>query len=182
MISLNVLLFIFIILFGLIGSMRGWAKELLVTTSVILALFIITVLERFVPFIQQNLAVSEAGKVTLFWLRVTIVTVLVFFGYQSPNIPRLAATNRFARERLQDGLLGLFLGALNGYLFFGTIWFYLNNAGYPFPSVIIPPQEGTVLSENVKRILPLLPPHWLGQPAIYFAVAIAFAFILVVFI
>ena len=32
------------------------------------------------------------------------------------------------------------------------------------------------------RILAFLPPHLLGSPAIYFAVAIAFVFVLVVFI
>lgn len=179
MIGLNVLFWIFVILFGLIGSMRGWAKELLVSFAVILALFFIKVLEAFVPFIRDTLLFNPGAP--LFWMRIGILTALVFFGYQSPNIPRLASGNRFARERLQDTLLGLFLGALNGYLIFGTLWFYLHESGYPFP-IIIPPQPGTAIGEAADRIIPILPPRWLGTPAIYFAVAIAFAFVLVVFI
>jgi UDP-N-acetylmuramate--alanine ligase len=67
----------------------------------------------------------------------------VLFGYQSPNIPRLAGTGRFARDRLQDSLLGFVLGAINGYLVWGTIWFYLNNAGYPFPQIFSPLPPGS---------------------------------------
>jgi uncharacterized membrane protein required for colicin V production len=179
MISLNVIFWIYVIFFALIGAMRGWAKELLVSFAVILALFIITVLERFVPFIRDNLAFNQ--PTTLFWMRIVIMAALVFFGYQSPNIPRLASNNRFARDRIQDILLGIFLGAVNGYLVIGTLLFYLNDARYPFP-IILPPQPGTVAGEATLRLLTWMPPTWLGTPMIYFAVALAFAFVLVVFI
>jgi hypothetical protein len=178
MIGLNFSFWTFVILFGLIGGMRGWAKELLVTFGMILALFILTVLEKYIPFVRDGLANTPE---TLFWMRTSVVVALVFFGYQSPNIGKLAGTGRFARERLQDALLGLFLGAINGFLIFGTIWFYLNEAGYPFPE-IIPPADGTASGEAAKALLPLFAPAWLGTPMIYFAVAISFAFVLVVFL
>jgi uncharacterized membrane protein required for colicin V production len=178
MIGLHVLFYIFVMLFALVGLTRGWAKELLVSFSVILAMFMITVLERFVPFIRDSLTFSQGAP--LFWLRTIILVALVFFGYQSPNLARLAGTGRFARERLQDSLLGLFLGALNGYLIWGTVLFYLEAAGYPF-RFIIPPPTGEQ-AEALTRLIAILPPAWLGTPTIYFAVAIAFAFVLVVFI
>lgn len=180
MVSLVVVFWMYVILFAVIGAMRGWARELLVSFSLILALFIISVLERFVPFIYNTLA---SNAPTLFWLRSGIIIALIFFGYQTPNIPRLSANNRFARERLQDILLGVFLGALNGYLIAGTIWFYLHAAGYPFANLISPPPEGTALFETTQRMMALMPPDLLGgSSAIYFAVALAFAFVLVVFI
>ncbi len=179
MISLNVIFWMFVILFGLIGSMRGWAKELLVTFSVILSMFILTVLERFVPFIRDTLPVS--APTSLFWLRVLVLLSLAFFGYQTPNLPKLAGTGRFARERLQDTLLGFFLGSINGYLLVGTIWYFLNDARYPFP-IVLPPDPNSPMGQAALRLLPFLPPHWLGTPVIYFAVALAFVFILVVFI
>ena len=178
MVSLVVIFWMYVILFAVIGAMRGWARELLVAFSVVLALFITTVLERFVPFITNTLG---AIPPTLFWLRTAIVIALVFFGYQTPNIPRLAAQNRFARDRLQDILLGVFLGALNGYLIVGTIWYYLHAAGYPFPNLIEQP-SGNVLTVT-NQMMALMPPQLLGgSSAIYFAVALAFAFVLVVFI
>ena len=48
MVSLTVLFWMYIILFAFIGTIRGWAKELLVTFGVILAIFIITVLLPFI--------------------------------------------------------------------------------------------------------------------------------------
>ncbi len=180
MVSLVVVFWMYVILFAVIGAMRGWARELLVAFSVILALFIIAVLTRFIPFINTTLASIPP---TLFWLRTAIVIALVFFGYQTPNIPRLSGNSRFARERLQDILLGIFLGALNGYLIAGTIWFYLNAAGYPFPNLISAPPAGTQLADTTARMMTLMPPQLLGgSSAIYFAVALAFAFVLVVFI
>lgn len=179
MVSLNVIFWTFVILFGMIGAMRGWARELLVTFGVILSLFILSVMERFVPFIQDLLASGE--HVTLFWVRTLLVVGMVFFGYQTPNIPRLAETGRFMRDRFQDSLLGIFLGAINGFLIFGSIWYFLSDANYPF-EIITPPVAGTPGAEAAEALLPFLPPEWLTSPAIYFAVAIAFIFVLVVFL
>lgn len=175
MVSLNVLFWLMVILFGLIGSMRGWAKELLVTFGVVLSVFLITILERWVPFISKT--ITFEGGAAQFWMRTIILLAVIFFAYQTPNLTKLAGSNRFARERLQDSLLGLFLGAVNGYLVFGSIWYWLHFAKYPFPDIVSEPA-----SEAALALINLLPPHWLGTPVIYFAVAIAFAFVLVVFI
>ena len=59
MISLDVIFWMYVFLFALIGAMRGWARELLVSFSVILSLFVLSVLERFVPFIRDTLAVTN---------------------------------------------------------------------------------------------------------------------------
>jgi hypothetical protein len=176
MLSLTFVFWMFVALFALIGAMRGWARELLVSFAVILALFIISVLEHFVPFMRDTITGESR-----FWVRSGILAVLAFFGYQTPNLPRLAGSNRFIRETLQDTLLGLFLGALNGYLIFGTLWFYLHDAGYPFP-YITAPNAADALGQEALKLIPLLPPAWLGTPVIYFAVALAFVFVLVVFI
>jgi hypothetical protein len=107
--------------------------------------------------------------------------VLVFFGYQTPNIQKIAGT-RFVREKLSDSLLGLFLGAVNGFLIVGSIWYFMDQSGYPFPRFISAPSADNELSASALQLLPYLAPHWLGVPVIYFAVAITFIFLLVVFI
>jgi len=176
MVSLDAFFWMLVFIFGLVGLMRGWAKEVLVSFSVVLGLFIITLLQQFEPSIIAALAMDNGT--TLFWFRVLLIGVLVFFAYQTPNISRLAATNRFVREKLQDSLLGLFLGAVNGFMIVGTMWFFLNAAQYPFPSIISPPAPDS----NAAQLLALMPPEWLGIPVIYFAIALAFVFVLVVFV
>ena len=132
------------------------------------------------PFYKDILVNAEPQ--TSFWLRTGILSALVFFGYQTPKIPRLAESGRFVRNFLQDSLLGVFLGGVNGYLIFGTIWYYMHSCGYPF-NFVIPPDAATSAGEAALRWIALLPPTWMmGTPAIYFAVAIAFVFVLVVFI
>ena len=48
MISLNIIFIIFIIMGVIFGLMRGWAKELLVTMSALLGLFVIMVFHSYV--------------------------------------------------------------------------------------------------------------------------------------
>lgn len=180
MISLDVLLWIFIILFALVGAMRGWAKELLVTFSIILAMFSLTVLEAFLPFFKETIQQSQPA--TVFWLKSGILMGLVFFGYQTPKIPKLAESGRFIRHMLQDTLLGAVLGGINGYLIFGSVWYYLHSTGYPYPFVL-PPDALTQSGQAALRWIENLPPAWLmTTPTIYIAVAVCFVFVLVVFI
>ena len=175
MMSIVYVFWMYIILFAVIGAMRGWAKELLVSFSVILALTTNHVLRRYIPLVEA----LPPESTSLFWIRSMIVITLVYFGYQTVvSIARLAS--RAARERLQDTLFGIFMGAINGYLIAGTILFYMNEARYPFPEIISAP-TGNVLT-NVQTLMNWMPPHLLGEPGVYFAVLICFIFVIVVFI
>ncbi len=180
MVGLAAIFWTFVVLFALIGLMRGWAKELVVTFAAILALFIIALIERFVPFVTTTLE-SGGSLVPMFWMRTAILIFIVFFGYQTPSITRLAGSGKFVRERLQDSLLGLFLGAINGYLIIGSIWFYMDQAGYPF-DIIRAPDVNDALGAAAADLVKILPPNFMAPPTIYFAVAVAFVFVLVVFI
>ncbi len=179
MVYINFIFFCFVVLFAVIGAMRGWAKEMMVTASVVLGLFIITVLETYVKGLVQTFA--EPGSSGQFWMRVAIIAILAFFGYQTPNLPKLGG-DRFARERLQDSLLGVVLGALNGYLIVGSIWYFLAQANYQAISYIIPPDATTPQGQEALKMLSFMAPAWLGVPFIYFAIALSFIFVIVVFI
>jgi hypothetical protein len=176
MMSLAVVFWMYVILFAIIGGMRGWAKEILVSFSVILALAFIALLEHYVPFVRDVLLPEKSP--VLFWIRAIILIMLVFFGYQTVNLQRFAA--KMTREKLEHAILGIVIGAINGYLIAGTIWFYMANANYPFDTIISAP-TGTIatIAENMLRYMP---PTLLGIPGIYFAVVVAFIFVIVVFI
>lgn len=175
MVSLVFVFWMLVIFFGLIGIFRGWAKELLVSFSVILSLAFNMLLRLYIPGVNS----LPNDNLALFWIRTTIVSVLVFFGYQTVALPRFAT--KAVREKLQDSLLGFILGAINGYLIIGAIWFYMAEAGYPF-AYIQAPIPGTVEGDAALNLLPFLSPNLIGVPWIYFAVIIAFIFVLVVFI
>jgi uncharacterized membrane protein required for colicin V production len=176
MMSLAVVFWMYVILFAVIGGMRGWAKEILVSFSVILALAFTSLLERYVPFIRDTLAPEKSP--VLFWLRTIILILLVFFGYQTPNIARIAG--KMARERLEHIILGVVIGAVNGYLIAGTIWFYMADASYPFANIVAAPTGN--FATVAEGMLHYMAPKLLGIPGIYFAVVVAFMFVIVVFI
>jgi lysylphosphatidylglycerol synthetase-like protein (DUF2156 family) len=176
MMSLAVVFWMYVILFAIIGGMRGWAKEILVSFSVILALAFISLLERYVPFIRDVLVPQKSP--VLFWLRTIILVLLVFFGYQTVNISRISA--KMTREKLEHMILGIVIGAINGYLIAGTIWYYMYDAGYPFPGVVSSPAGE--IAKVADAMLHYMPPKLLGIPGIYFAVVVCFIFMIVVFI
>lgn len=175
MMSIVYVFWMYVVLFAIIGAMRGWARELLVSFSVILALALNFVLRQYIPIVKT----LEENSSSLFWIRSLILVCLVYFGYQTVVIiPHL--TSKAARERLQDTLFGAFLGAINGYLIAGTILFYLNQAAYPYPNIVsAPPPE---MQAGIQTMMTYMPPRLLGVPGIYFAVILSFIFVLVVFI
>jgi uncharacterized membrane protein required for colicin V production len=174
MMTLPLAFWTFVIIFAVIGAMRGWAKELLVSFSVILCLFIFSVLQRYVPPIGEFISRPTS---TGFWIRTFILLMLVFFGYQTPNLPKLQNA-RFLRDKFSDSFLGFFIGIINGILIVGSIWYFMDQSNYPFKPYITKPPEPIALLNYLPTRLFLTA----GTSYIYFAIAIAFIFVLVVFI
>jgi uncharacterized membrane protein required for colicin V production len=166
----------FVFVFAFIGAMRGWVKELLVSFSAITALAVNLLLEKYIPLVRD--LPDESSSV--FWIRMLVLMTLVYFGYQTVvSIPRLAS--KATRDRLQDTLFGAVLGAFNGYLVAGSLLFYIHQANYPYPNIMSPATDPVII-ESIKTMLAWLPPHFLGEPSIYFIVIIILIFIIVVFV
>jgi uncharacterized membrane protein YfcA len=178
MIALVTVFGMFLFTFGLIGAVRGWAKEMLVSFSVILALAAIALVEDLLGF--KNTLFKNNASLN-YWFRVITVVFMVFFGYQSPSLPRFAkATER--RTRFQDNLLGFFMGLISGYFVVGTLWSFTSAAGYPYLKEYITPVT-PALNDITNRVLSYLPPVWLDAPTtIFIFVVVAFIFAIVYFL
>jgi uncharacterized membrane protein required for colicin V production len=123
---------ILIAIFGLIGLVRGFNRELGVTTMLFAALAAITLLEHFLgPQLDQffsaiagpsNAAITEAVIWTIF------LVIIVFISYQGETLAFPGGS--------ASPVLGLLLGLLNGYLFADTIFYFWSLAGWPFPWVV----------------------------------------------
>jgi len=179
MVSLAVLFYIFIFIFALIGAIRGWAKEVTATFSTMLALFILSVMQTYIPAVKTYLANSPVPSQVTF--QSLVLGVVVFIGYQTPNLPVFMQNQNFKRNQMQDVILGFLIGGFNGYMIFGSLWHFMHAGGYPF-SFVLAPIAGTPAGQSALQIIPLLPPNWLVTPGIYFAIAVSFMFVLMVFI
>ena len=168
----------FVAIFGFIGVMRGWAKELLVTFSIVLALAVIAVMENLIPILGPFLT---SNPMLQYWVRTSVVMLMTIFGYQSPKFSRLAKSTE-KRDRIQDIILGLVMGLISGFFVVGTLWYFAHTAGYPGLGKFIA-QPPTNLAQSTQNLLKILPPIWFGKPpTIYIAVVLAFIFVIVVFI
>ena len=178
MIAMVTVFAMFLIMFGMIGAVRGWAKELLIVFSVILALAAITLVEDLIGF--KNTLFKN--NVTMqYWFRTILLFLMVFFGYQSPSLPRFkTATEK--RDRIQDHMLGFIMGLLSGYFVIGSLWAFSSQAQYPLIAKYIqgvPPD----LSHVTDQVLNILPPIWLDSPTtIFIFVVVAFIFAIVFFL
>src|SRR4051794_16079625 len=161
MMTLTAVFWMYVILFGIIGGFRGWAKELLVIFAVLLAIAIDTVLLSYVDSVR--IIMTTRPGITQFALRAGLLLTMTYFGFQTPNLPAFAS-GKFAREKLQDLLLGVALGLINGYFIAGSIWYYMDQAKYPLPYVT--PPEASVAATYMKY----MPPVLFGIPNIYFAI------------
>jgi hypothetical protein len=181
MVSLSFIFFLNVLIFGIIGALRRWEKETLVSFSVILGLFVIYLVESYIPvlrtFFKQN-------GVLQFWIRTLILIVIVIFGYLTTNAPifkRHDDKERSDESKVPRFLLGFFLGLLNGYLILGTLWYFLDLSNYPFPIISAPSPNDPVTSFGYS-IIKSLPPYWLKPPLLFFVFAIFAVLIIAVFI
>jgi uncharacterized membrane protein required for colicin V production len=154
MMQLSTFLWSLIGIFAVIGFLRGWTKEVVATAGIILALFTSW---QFSSILIQPLT-QGASPEQVFYLYTGLLLIITFFAYQTPGTAaRLSEGRMWAnrREGLQERLLGTVIGAVNGYLVFGSIWYYLDVTQYPFPPYIFAPTPGSASAAMVGS-LPLI--------------------------
>ncbi len=176
MIQLSTFLWGMTVMFGVVGFVRGWTKEIIALTGIVLALFS---LEQFRDVLLAPLT-EGADPAQKFYLYAGILLLITFFSYQTPDrFEKRTQRSRQLREGLQEGILGGVIGAFNGYLIFGSLWYYMRILGYPLAPNIPAPYAGTA-AEALQSTLPL---DWLlGGNLLTLMVVVLFLFVIVVLI
>ena len=142
---------VLILIFGIIGIVRGVAKELGVTVMLLLALTVLELMgTMFLPQITQMLNQvfgMNPASVPDFLAMVSIAVLMLFafMSYQGVTLVfPIKTTNWF---------FGLGIGLINGYLLAGSIWYYAQTAGWPLLGSIIKPVY-TELNQNLIKLMP----------------------------
>lgn len=195
MLSLSVLFWITVGSFALIGAMRGWAREIVAMSGLVLGLFIVNqfgfVIVNAVGWNAQGMGSAEVAHRRQFFTFTAIFLTIVFFSYQGPRISSIGARLR-PRDTFQDKLLGAIIGGINGYLVAGAIWAFLEfqstgvaqwtqlppGVPYPFdPSVLTRPVVGSTAANMIAYLpIPLLAPY------LPYLMVIMFLFVIIVMI
>ena len=192
MLSLGTLFWLMILFFGIIGSLRGWTREVIATSGLILSLFAINQFGNLILGLAPIGASTPPDRQRFYYLAI-LHLVIAFFSYQGPAFAGARLGDRLrVRDNFQDKLLGLIVGALNGYLIVGSLWSFLEyrvqatgdwlrlapGEFYPFDlTVLARPDVTAGLDALMGRLpLPLLSPY------LPFLVVIVFLFVIIVMI
>lgn len=195
MLSLVTYFWLMVLLFALVGMMRGWTKEIVVTSALILALFTINQFMSVVfGFIGWDNNITQPPEIRRwqFYIMSGILLLIAFFGYQGPTLARSRVGDRLTRrDNLQDKVLGFLVGGTNGWLVMGSLWAFLEyklisasnwvrftpDIPYPFdPSKIVrPAPELAPIIENLP--IPVLTSSPLILPIL---LVFVFLFVLIV--
>jgi hypothetical protein len=141
------------LLFGVIGIVRGVAKELGVTVMLLAALMILQLIDsmfktRITQMLNQAFGIPPSSVPTFLAICSALFLLLItFISYQGVTITYPIKSHSW--------FLGLGIGLINGYLFAGSMWYYLQTAGWPLLNSVIKP----VYSEVTQNIMKLLPPE-----------------------
>lgn len=156
MLSLAWIFYLLIVFFALIGSLRGWQREVLALTGLIAS---IAALNQFgYTFVNSvNNLTGAVDDLTIrqnfFRIQAIFHCTVAFFSYQV--VARLA--NSVSGGRLGDRVRGAFqqrfigavLGALNGYMLVGGLWSFLEFELRPEGYVQLPLGQPYPFSEEI---------------------------------
>lgn len=149
MIQLSAILLMMAIFFGIVGFLRGWNRELIATAGIILGLF---ALFQFDSLLRGVLLAGVAQE-QVFVVQTLIFVVVVFFAYQTRALGRGRSPD--GRDSLQESVLGGIVGFLNGYLVWGSIWYFMDINQYPLNPWVTAPAPGSP-SDQARDLLPLV--------------------------
>ena len=149
-----------LVIFMLIGLVRGFLKELGVATVMTLTLFFLT---QFQKPLETGLSKAasvlgaEKGDLILCWVYLATIAIMAFISYEGETLG-FGGRVMVGAQRV---ILGAVMGLFNGYLIAGAIWYYLDRYAYPITWLGFSADK---LSATAKSLLPFLPNTFLGQP------------------
>jgi len=149
MIQLTLLMWSMALLFGYIGFSRGWNKELISTSGIILGLFALSEFADVIDALLINIPPEQGYAV-----RAGIFSIIVFFAYQTRALIGDEANRRRSggRDELQASILGGIVGFVNGYLIWGSMWSLMDATNYPLAPYITRPTPGSPSADFLDNL------------------------------
>ncbi len=181
---IEVLWGIIILVFIMVTLVRGYQRELGITILLLLVLFVELYFGDRIESILVNKVfkqvfalfnVKNTETLQNFLLVVTyqsLLLVVLFLGYEGRTLSFPGAP----RPGMEGVLISIFIGAVNGWLVTGTIWYYLDKYNYPYLVEwgILKP-EWTKTAQVLMKYLP--PRLFEGRPEVLAVFAALLIFI-----
>jgi hypothetical protein len=160
MLTIDGVLAVLILILGIVGIVRGFLKELGVTLVLVATLWTLSMVLPVLEGVVNNGSLMFLGLGPVAETPSTQTLLCLMFS----GIVILAAYISYEGETLSyegtipKGLVGVFLsfliGAVNGYLLFGTLWWLAHRYSYPLGLVMQPLPESAQQFINAN-LLPM---------------------------
>lgn len=151
MIQLSTVMLMMAVFFGIIGFLRGWNRELIATAGIILGLFALFQFDNII----RGVVLAGVSRDQVFLVQSILFIVVVFFSYQQRALGRSTNPAAGGRDNLQESVLGAIVGFINGYLIWGSLWYFMDINEYPLAPSIVAPSPGSP-SDQARELLPLV--------------------------
>lgn len=151
MLELVTLVWISVAAFAAIGITRGWTKEVIALAGITLGLF---ALHQFDAVLRQQLLALFSPQ-NKFFVQTGILLFISFFAYQTRGFVGSRSDAAYpdrGRDGLQSKALGGIVGALNGYLVSGSVWYFMHINEYPLAPYIEKPADASLSASTVNNL------------------------------
>lgn len=151
MLQLSTFMWMMAAVFAYVGFARGWNKEIIATSGIILGLF---ALHQFDDVLRGTL-LANLPLDQVYFAQAVIFLGIVFFAYQTRALigsEAREARGGDGRDALQTSVLGGIVGFLNGYLIFGTLWYFMDITNYPLSPYISAPLPNTASADFIDSL------------------------------
>lgn len=144
MIQLSALMWTAAIFFALIGFLRGWNRELLSSAGILLAVF---ALFQFDGLLRGTVFLAMRRE-QIFFLQAVAFLFVVFVVYQARELESMQRRD----DDTGAGFLGALVGAFNGYLIVGSLWYFLDINEYPLSQFMVAPAVNSPSGDTINLI------------------------------
>lgn len=151
MLELVTLMWVFVACFAFVGIQRGWSKEIIAMAGITLGLF---ALHQFDAALRQQLLAPFAPG-QKFFVQVSIFLLITFFAYQTRALIGSDAREALGgdgRNAAQSKALGGIVGAANGYLVSGSIWYFMHINDYPLSPYLEAPADSSLSAHTIANL------------------------------
>jgi hypothetical protein len=181
MLPLDIVFFLLVAIWGMIGFIRGFSAETGATIAIVFAMAaevlfgpaIISTFNKIVGKIFTGATIPLAATVPegqsafcytpsqgQFFFYTFVFALIVFWGYQGETLSLKAEL-----RRVTGSIIGIFIGLVNGWLIAGNLWYFLAKcADYTVPALGI---NGVgVLNPMSQLLYQLLPLNLITNPVV----------------
>lgn len=134
--------------FGIVGWVRGFFKELGITLIIIAALIAVYLIDARISDRLPD------------WLELPLYAGILIFGVLVAYQGQTISFQGKDPPGFEGDVWGILIGLLNGWLVIGTLWYYIHRYNYPFIK-ITPPLSGLALQLIGYLPFTLIPTSWL---------------------